>query len=250
MAARACWPALLVLIAGGAAQSSPGGAGLAVVVGTLELERRVRPELVRNPLACAERVDCLVRIGLALRVRRLVFGTVQSLGDQARIELALVDLAANQVDERYLAEVEAHLPAMIGAVGAGMDRLFRIGPLAPLASARLPQVKRLVPAAPVPPARELVVSAVPPRAPQRHRWAAPLAYATAMAAVACLSTGAVFGTLGGIEPNGATRAEAQDDLQRRKTYGRLGAALIVGGIVLTLGSTAAFAAYWRNIVGD
>jgi hypothetical protein len=67
-----------------------------------------------------------------------------------------------------------------------------------------------------------------------------VAYATAAAAVLAFSAAIVAGSIAGRAPQGATRGEAQADLERRQDFATATNGLLVGGSALTVAAGATF----------
>jgi hypothetical protein len=217
--------------------TTPGRA----LVGTRELRHRGLPELT-DLRRCVEQPPCLSNVAGPLGAQRAVVGVVDTRGDRFQISLALTDLASRQVQRRYAKQVDRSVPAIIASVQAGVDELLRPGP---------PPTRSLADEEAAPPAARTADVHLGDRVPApAHPWAAPVAYGCGAGALAALSTGVVFGSLAVVQPSGQTRAEAQMDLQRRKTYGRVGTTLIVSASALTMVSVATFIKYWHQITGN
>jgi hypothetical protein len=224
-------------------------------------------------------------VGVSLGVSRLVTGAIRR--DDARffVELSVTDLAASRVESRFFREVAGGLPELVRTVQEAVDQMLdpRRTPgrllvqsqpegarvtvdgsylgTTPLSSAALSPGTHAVrielddyfpwrSVVTVAPGQSLHLQLGQPDLRRRRTWAPYLAYGSAAGAVVCLSAGGVFGTLARITPSGATRAEAQEDLGRRRTYGRVGTALLISGAVLSAISAVVFSTRWRDVTGE
>ena len=252
------------------------------LVGTLELRQRAGAEAGRNIHGCLETPACLGNVAVSIGVSRLVTGAVRTEGEHFLLSLSLTDVAAGRVDARFFRQVDGGVADLIRAVQDGVDELLRPrarpgrlrvrsqpdgaqvavdevyrGRTPLIAAALEPGAHRVrveldqhfpwSASVEVPPGGDVHINLGPHDLRPRRRWAPYVVYGSAIGAALCLSAGGVFGTLAEIAPTGRTRQEAQRDLHRRQTYGRVGTTLLVSGTVLSLVSAAVLARHWPEL---
>jgi hypothetical protein len=255
------------------------------LVGAVELRRRIDAEGGHHVSACLEQPSCLGRIGVALGVTRLVTGAVRSDENRFFLSLNLTDLSTSRVQARFFRQVDGNLADLIRAVQDGVDELLNpkrapgrlrvlsqpegarvtvddnylgttplvSGDIAPGPHRVRVEMERRFPwksTVEVSPGRSIDLALGPNDLRARRTWAPYVAYGTGVGAALGISTGAIFGTLAEVTPSGMTREEAQMDLGRRRTYGRIGTSLLVSSAVLAAVSAVVFFTHWRDIVGD
>jgi hypothetical protein len=255
------------------------------LAGTAELRRRLGAESGREVMSCVERPTCLGRVAVSLGVSRLVTGAIRSEPNRFFLNLALTEVASGRSQGGFFRRFDGQLPALVRAVQEGVDELLdpRRAPgqlrvssepggarvivddlmlgTTPLVSGALsPGPHRVRVEADRRFAWKSVVDLVPGgdlhlklgerELPPRRLWPPYLAYGSAAGGVLSAGAGAVLGILSEVPPQGASREDAQMDLGRRTTYGRLGTGLLVGGAVLGMMSAVVFWRYWRDIVAD
>ena len=253
------------------------------LAGTIELRRRLDAETGRNVTACLEQPACLGRVAVSLGVSRLVTGAVRGEEGGFFLSMSLTDVAARRVQSRFFRKVDGEVTNLVRVVQEGVDELLdprRVPGWLRVSShpegaqvtvddvylGRTPIVSgALVPGAhrvrvemerrfawktvvEVPPGRALDLQLGERELPPRQVWAPYVAYGSAGGAVLSTVAGALLGKLATVAPSGQTREEVQMDLERRRTYGRLGTTLLVGGAVLGLVSATVFYRYWPDIV--
>jgi hypothetical protein len=255
------------------------------LAGAIELRRRADVEGGRNVSACLEQPACLGRVGVSLGVSRLVTGAVRSDDHRFFLSLNLTDLSTSRVQARFFRQVDGNVADLIRAVQDGVDELLnpkrapgRLRVLSQPEGARVtvddnylgttPLVSGEIVPGPhrvrvemerrfpwkslveVSPGRSVELALGPNDLRPRRTWAPYVAYGGGVGAALSLSSGAIFGTLAEVTPSGTTRDEAQMDLGRRRTYGRIGTSLLVSGAVLAAVSALVFCTHWRDVVGD
>jgi hypothetical protein len=253
------------------------------LVGTAELRRRLGAESGRDIAACLERRPCLDRVAVSLGVSRLFTGAVRVEPGRFFLHLNVTDVSAARPPMPLFRQIDGSLPALIRAVQDGVDDLLdpRRAPgqlrvrsvpegarvtIDDLVVGTTPLVSTALAAGPhrlrveaerrfawksvvdVPPGRQVDLQLGPQELPPRRTWASYLGYGAAGGAVICAGAGVPFGILARVPPGGATREDAQVDLDRRTTYGRLGTGFLVSAAVLGVVSGLVFWRYWRDIV--
>jgi hypothetical protein len=204
--------------------------------------------------ACVAEPPCLRQVGDVAGANAAVVGFVKRTSEKYSIDLALFDLRTAvrraQVSESSAPEVEA----LIASVRNGVARLFDEENRAQKATGGAKPTVLEPSAVPVSPK-----PAAPPNAAPGHESGSTkaripkerssdqsaqtrrvIAYTAAGLAVVAFTTAAVTGTIASGSPEGATRAEAQADLERRKDFGTATNALLIGGGALTVVATATF----------
>jgi hypothetical protein len=199
-------------------------------VGTREFRRRLERAGSKDDLIrCCQDLSCLRRTLGDLAVRRFVTGILRRQDGGVVIAFSLTDAASGAIERSLRVTSTDAAESLIRAVRDGIDGLFDAQPapvdlpLRATTSGRGAEVVR--------PGAET---------PRRWRWGPPLAYGSGAFAVASFAGAGILGTLATAEPSGATRADAQRDLQQRHLYATTANILwIAGGALLAL-SAAAF----------
>jgi hypothetical protein len=254
------------------------------LVGVRELRRRLSvaggAEL---PLDCAIQTACLARVGVILGVRRLVSGSVRPDKTGFTLSVAMHDITSGKVERSFFRSVEGGPEALARAVQQAIDDLFgkqaatqlrvtsvpggatvvlddqrrgttplTVEPLEPgrhrvriEMTGRFPWKNEVTLA----PGQNLLVSVSRDELAPRRVWTRYAAYGSAGGAALSLGAAAVFGILARMSA-GASRGDAQMDLQVRKTYATTTNALLVTGGALALVSAVVFVAYRRDVAGE
>jgi hypothetical protein len=216
------------------------------LIGLRELESRLNELAVVKSdglRACLGLPACLSEVSAMAGVERAVIGDVRREAEHFRLDLALVDGKTGTPEARLSRETPLHLDELIFAVQSGV---FELVPDAEVAPAPRAEVAR----AESPPPTSRTVSRRTDDAPQREkksggRSVVPyIAYGSAALAVIAFSAAAVTGTIGAARPTGDSRAEVQEDVERRKGYASLANGLLVTGGVLAGVSAVTFIVSW------
>jgi len=235
------------------------------IAGKEEFRARVGVESEQRAQACLDDVSCLGRAGVSLGVRRIVAGSVGTRGAQVLFSLNLDNVQEGRVESRVFRLVEGGVDNLIAAVQEASSELFRphVDPgkiqvasepsgarvsidnaylgVTPLisptllagkhdvrveATDRFPWTSRVE----VRPGEELQIRLTPDNLPGRRRWPANVAYGSTTLAAAALASGAFFGVLSQLQPNGDSREAAMQDLQQKRSFARAAnVSFIVGG---------------------
>jgi hypothetical protein len=255
------------------------------LVGNLELRARLGAEGGTDLAACLEQAACLARVGAALGISRILTGVVRSERGRYFLNLTLTDIAADRSQGHLFREVDGPVADLVRVLVEGVDQLLdparapahlqvrsafeaaRVsvdnvylgstplvsGALEPGRHALRVELERHFPwrsTVLLEPGRALRLDLGPNELPARRAWPTYMAYGGGTGAVLAMTSGLVLGALARIGPSGQTREEAQMDLERRRSYGRISTSLLVGGAVVGALSALAFARYWRDITGD
>ena len=193
--------------------------------------------------ACLALPACLVEVGALTGVESAVVGNVRRDDDHYSLDLALVDAKSGTPAKRLSRESPLDLEHLISAVQVGVSELV---PEAPVDLALTASSAR-VESSPSPAGTQWRADETP-RHEQREEspsvWPY-VAYGSAALAVVAFSAAAVTGALATEPPPaGASRAEVQADLEKRKDYETASNALLVTGGVLTAGAIVTFAVTW------
>jgi hypothetical protein len=223
------------------------------IAGKEEFRARLGVESERRTQACLDDIGCLGRAGVSLGVRRIVAGSVGTRGKQVLFNLNLNNVQDGKVESRVFRLIEGGVDNLIKAVQEASSELFRpraepgkiqvttdpagarvaidnaylgITPLiSPTlvagkhdvrveATDRFPWTSRVE----VRPGEELQIRLTPDNLPRRRRWPANAAIASTTLAVATLATGAFFGVLSQMQPNGDSRQAAMQELDEKRGF--------------------------------
>jgi hypothetical protein len=206
--------------------------GLRELEGRLSELETVKSEGLR---ACLALPACLSEVGAMAGVERAVVGDVRREPDHFHLDLTLFDGKTGAPMARHSHETALDLDALIAAVQRGV---FELVPEAPVAHVESPP-------APRPSDSRAEDKPLPHEKKPHQRSVVPyFAYGTAALAVVAFSAAAVTGTIGAAHPVGATRAEVQQDVERRQGYASLANGLLVTGGVLASASVVCFIVPW------
>jgi hypothetical protein len=223
------------------------------IAGKEELRARLGDASDQRAQSCLDDIGCLGRAAVSLGVRRIVAGTVGTRGKQYLFSLNLNTVETGKIDARVFRLVEGGVEDLIRAVQEGADELFkpRVEPgkiqvdtepegarvsidnaylgVTPLisgtllagkhnvrveADGRFPWTSKVE----VRPSQDLQIKLKPDNLPLRRAWPPTVAYGTAGLAVAAAAAGGFLGVLSQLQPNGATRADAQDDFDQKRRF--------------------------------
>jgi len=215
------------------------------LVGARELRAQVvRIGKIADLATCAEDLGCLVEIGRAGGMARVLVGTVHGAPAGSRLRLALVDATTGTETKELVQEIASEPLALIAAVQSGVRRLLGAAqpttpslPVAPVAPAAAPPASAL----------EAHASATAPGGSSgagRGRARSAVAYGAGGLALASFATAIVTGVIAIGDPDGVTRVQAQQDLDRRREYARVSNGCWIAGGVLSIISAAAFVWRW------
>jgi hypothetical protein len=217
------------------------------LVGALELRAKMAASNPTADLAaCAEDLGCVVEIARAVGAARALVGTVHRSPDSGRIRFSLVDVRSGTEEAATARETAGGIPALIDAVQSGVRGLLVPAPPPVPPPPQQPAGPALAAARLAPPSFAPVVSATPPparTATGRGRARLTVAYGAAGLALASFATAIVTGTIGSSDPTGATRVDAEHDLERRHGYVRVANGCWLAGGALSVIGAAAF--LWR-----
>jgi hypothetical protein len=223
------------------------------IAGKEEFRARLGVESDQRAQVCLDDTACLGRAAVSLGVRRIVAGNIGTRGKQYLFSLNLHNVETGKIDARVFRLVEGGVEDLIRAVQEGNDELFkpRVEPgkiqveteprgarvsidnaylgVTPLISGtllagkhdvrveatnRFPWTSRVE----VRPGQELQIKLKPDNLPERRQWPARVAYSSAALAAVSLAAGGFLGVLSQLQPNGATRADAQDDFDQKRRF--------------------------------
>ena len=211
-------------------------------VGTHELRRWVAKNgNAESVPACVSRAPCMRRLGAELGVRKIISGSVLADGGEFTVALTLVDAHSGVVDATSTRTVSGDLEEVIRVVQDAVVELLQPRRTEPrLALAAPPETPSVV----LVRERSADVGAAPA---DRRGWPFYVGLGAAAAGVLSLSAAGVFSVLAAEDPSGATRAEAQRDLETREAYrGTANTLWIVGG---ALAATAIAMFVWPRRPG-
>jgi hypothetical protein len=231
------------------------------LVGLREIRKRLHESerFARGGLAaCVEDRPCLAWVGDVAGANSAVVGLVRRSDEKFSIELALVDLktGVRQVEVSETSALE--IAQLITTLQSGIVSLFgadskstkpssvELPPQASKAETRsLPILPALTPAPRAAPRREPGGANLRAPTDRSSQASQPtktvIAYAIAAAAVVAFSTAGVTGSIAASgTPHGATRAEAQADLERRQDFASATNGFLIGGAALTVFAGATY----------
>jgi hypothetical protein len=194
--------------------------------------------------ACLALPACLSEVGAMAGVESAVVGDVRRAPDHFRLELALVDGKTGTPEARLSREAPLDLDALIATVQKSVFELVPDAELGPVASAPIARTESPLPARPREPLRVDDASQRQTK-PRGGSFAPYVAYGSAALAVVAFSTAAVTGAIGTARPVGRSRAEVQEDLDRREGYASVANGLFVTGGVLAGVSAVTFVVPWE-----
>jgi hypothetical protein len=236
------------------------------IAGKEEFRARLGVENEKRSQACLDDIACLGRAGVSLGVRRIVAGSVGTRGKQYLFNLNLNNVEEGRIESRVFRLVEGGVEDLIHAVQEASGELFRphVEPgkiqvasqtdgarvsidnaylgVTPLMSGTLLAGKHTVRVeadghfpwasrVEVLPGQELQIKLSDANLPERRAWPASAAYGTAIVAAASLAAGGFLGELSQVQPSGATRQLAENDLEQRRHFA-LGANISFGSAVV------------------
>jgi hypothetical protein len=254
------------------------------IAGKEEFRARLGVESDRRTQVCLDDTACLARAAVSLGVRRIVAGNIGTRGKQYLFSLTLNNVETGKVDARVFRLVEGGVEDLIRAVQEGSDELFkpRVEPgkiqvetdpagarvsidnaylgVTPLISGtllagkhdvrveatnRFPWTSRVE----VRPGQELQIKLKPDNLPQRRTWPPRVAYGAATLAAVSFAAGGFLGVLSQLQPNGATRSDAQEDFEQKRNFALAANASFGTGAALSLVSLFYFIYYRDDIFG-
>jgi hypothetical protein len=254
------------------------------IAGKEEFRTRVGVEGEQRAQVCLDDSACLGRAAVSLGVRRIVAGNVGTRGKQYLFSLNLNNVETGKIDARVFRLVEGGVEDLIRAVQEATDELFkpRVEPgkiqvetepagarvsidnaylgVTPLISGtllagkhdvrvdapnRFPWTSRVD----VRPGQELQIKLKPDSLPERRAWPQRVAYSAATLAAVALAAGGFLGVLSQLQPNGATRADAQQDFDQKKTFAKAATISFGVGAGLAAASLFHFIYYRDDIFG-
>jgi len=254
------------------------------IAGKEEFRARLGVESDKRSQACLDDISCLGRAAVSLGVRRIVAGSIGTRGKQYLFSLNLDNVETGKVDARVFRLVEGGVEDMIRAVQEATDELFkpRVEPgkiqvdtepggarvsidnaylgVTPLISGtllagkhdvrveapnRFPWTSRVE----VRPGQELQIKLKPDSLPERRTWPPRVAYGTATLAAVSFAAGGLLGVLSQLQPNGATRLDAQDDFDQKRRFALAANVSFAAGAALSVVSLFYFIYYRDDIFG-
>lgn len=219
-------------------------------VGIRELRQKMGSTFPTALDACTRRPACLATLARNASSTRVAIGQVKRWRGGLALRLALIHPETGAALHEWLSSPVKDLPQLNSALRQGFRALF----LPPVLSPRDPEA---VPRA-APPAAHLPLTASSasngpqavayPRPPNEHSTFLPaLGYASLALAAVAFSAAIVTGSLGEAAPSGSTRAEAQNDLGRRKDYTNTANQLLIAGSLSAVAGVGAFGwLYWKT----
>jgi hypothetical protein len=254
------------------------------LAGKEEFRARLGVESERRAQDCLNDVGCLSRAAVSLGVRRIVTGNVGARGKQFLFALNLNDVETGKVESRVFRLVEGGVEDLIRALQEATGELFKPRPepgrinvesepqgarvsidnaylgVTPLisgtllagkhnvrveADARFPWTSKVE----VRPGQELQIKLKPDNLPVRRAWPPAVAYGTAALGAAAFAAGGFLGVLSQLQPNGATRADAQEDFEQKQGFARAANISFGTGAALSIVSIVYFIVYRDDIFG-
>ena len=254
------------------------------IAGKEEFRARLGVESEQRAQACLDDISCLGRAGVSLGVRRIVAGSVGIRGKQTLFNLNLDNVQEGKVESRVFRLVEGGVDKLIQAVQEASSELFRprVEPgkiqvasepegarvsidnaylgVTPLLSPtllagkhnvrvevsdRFPWTSRVE----VRPGEELQIRLTPDNLPRRRRWPSSVAYGSTTLAAAAFASGAFFGVLSQLQPNGASREAAMRDLDQKRSFARAANVSFGVGAVMAAVAVYHFIRYQDDIFG-
>lgn len=215
------------------------------LLGVRELEARlnelstVKTEGLR---ACLAQPACLSQVTELAGVERAVVGDVRREAARYRVELSLVQGKTGTADARLSRESPLDVEHLIATVQAGVFELVPDAQNEVEQAAPVARVESSPPPREIPPAPE--ETSGHSRSSDGPSVSVYVAYSTGALAVVALSAAIVTGTIGAAPPVGNSRAEVQNDLERREKYASLSNGLFVAGGVLAGASVVSFVVSW------
>ncbi len=254
------------------------------IAGKEEFRARLGVENEKRAQECLDDVSCLGRAGVSLGVRRIVAGSVGTRGKQFLFNLNLNNVETGKVESRVFRLVEGGVEDLIHAVQEASGELFRpqVEPgkiqvatqpdgarvsidnaylgLTPLISGtllagrhtvrveaddRFPWASRVE----VLPGKELQIRLTADNLPRRRTWTPYAAYGTGILAAASLAAAGFLGELSQVQPNGATRQLAADDLDQKRHFALAANISFGAAAVFGIASLYYFIRYHDDIFG-
>ena len=212
-------------------------------IGMRELDARLSeiPKVRDEGLGpCLETPACLAEVGVRASAGRAVIGTVRREGANFELELALVHTKSALVEKRTHAQVPADLPLLIEAVQTAAMELIR--------PTETPALQGAITGEPAPRSEPLATAPSTPgartapadRAPERTSWKTYAGFGAAGLAIVAFSAAVITGGIATEPPTGATRKQAQDDLERKKGYATAANVAFVAGGVFSAAAVVTF----------
>jgi PEGA domain len=254
------------------------------IAGKEEFRARLGVENEQRAQQCLDDLSCLGRAGVSLGVRRIVAGSVGTRGKQFLFNLNLNNVEQGRVESRVFRLVEGGVEDLIRGVQEASGELFRprVEPgkiqvasepagarvsidnaylgVTPLlsgtllagahavrveADGRFPWASRVE----VRPGEELQIRLSSDNLPRRRAWPPYAAYGTAIAGVMALAAGGFLGELSQLNPTGATRQAAADDLDQKKSFALAANISFASAAVLGAVSLYFFLRYHDDVFG-
>ena len=211
-------------------------------VGTRELRRLIERTYRDKPLAsCVYEAPCLTHLREDLAVALVIVGKLHREGTRIVLTLELLDAASGIEKHQVSRSSDDGVADLVKATQAAVSELFAPSAAAEIREAQPPAPAiarpRAAPRRAVDSARILAPTPVAP--PESTRWRTVVGYGSGAFAILTLSAAAVVGTLAQQEPSGATRREAQADLERGKTLATTANVLWISSGVLAITSAIA-----------
>jgi hypothetical protein len=258
--------------------------GATEIAGKEEFRARLGVENERKAQACLDDISCLGRAAVSLGVRRIVAGSVGTRGKQFLFNLNLDNVEVGRVENRVFRLVEGGVEDLIRAVQEGTDELFRakVEPghiqvssvpegarvsidnaylgVTPLisgtlmagkhnvrveSSSRFPWTSKVE----VLPGQDLQIKLTADNLPRRKQWPASVAYGSLVGAAVAVAAGGFLGVLSQLQPNGATRFDAQQEYEQKRKFALAANISFGAGALLTVVSTVFFIRYRDDIFG-
>lgn len=254
------------------------------ITGKEEFRARLGVESERRAQDCLADTTCLGRAAVSLGVRRIVTGNVGARGKQYLFNLNLNDVQTGRVEARVFRLVEGGVEDLIRALQEANDELFKPRPepgrinvesvpagarvsvdnaylgVTPLISGTLASGKHNVRVeadrrfpwtskVDVLPGQELQIKLEADNLPVRRAWPSTVAYGTAALAAASFAAGGFLGVLSQLQPNGATRYDAQQDYDQKSRFATAANISFGTGAALAVVSLVYFIVYRDDIFG-
>jgi hypothetical protein len=216
------------------------------LLGLHELEDRLNelPTVKTQGLrACLALAACLSELSAMAHAERAVIGDVHREGDHYRLDFALVDAKTGTAPARLSRESPLELGPLISAVQIGVSELV---PDAAIEPRQPPPVAGVENPSQVRNGAPRAVEQTSTRDEKREKSSVLpyVAYGSAALAVIAFSAAAVTGTLATAPPTGESRAEVQEDVDRKQDYATVANGLLIAGGVFTGVAVVTFVVSW------
>jgi len=209
------------------------------IAGMEEMRAKMQLTSETEVAACLSDLPCLSRAAIALRVHRVITGTVGRSDTEQFFSLEWRDLEDTAAIRRVFRRVPGGLPELARSAQAAVDELLH------------PPVPEPAPSTKPPPVATLLVSPAPAAAPAptitRKTWPTKAVWAGLGLTAAALGTAAVYGKLAQGEPQGSTRGALQRSLEGLQREGTIADVALITAGVTGLVTAIIAGRYWGQL---